>query len=77
MNNAADRRREKAQRGNGKTEASTADESVLHFHEDLQVGNVMRHVEDFQFPVFEGESTLFNRIKIITKAMQRVHAIKF
>lgn len=57
--------------------ASWSDESVLHFHEDLQVGNVMRHVEDFQFPVFEGESTLFNRIKIITKAMQRVHAIKF
>ena len=57
--------------------ASWSDESVLHFHEDLQVGNVMRHVEDFQFPVLEGEGILFDRIKVITKAMQRVHAIKF
>lgn len=27
--------------------ASWSDEAVLHFHEDLQVGNIMRHVEDF------------------------------
>lgn len=57
--------------------ASWSDESVLRFHEDLQVGNILRHVEDFQFPVLEGESLLFNRIKIITKALQQVHAIKF
>ena len=57
--------------------ASWSDESVLHFHEDLQVGNVMRHVEEFQFPVLEGEGLLMQRIKVITKAMQRVHAIKF
>ena len=37
----------------------------------------MRHVEDFQFPVLEGEGLLLDRIKVITKAMQRVHAIKF
>jgi hypothetical protein len=29
----------------------------------------MRHVEEFQFPVLENESGLFDRIKIITKAM--------
>ena len=57
--------------------ASWSEESVLHFHEDLQIGNVMRHVEDFQFPVLENESGLFDRIKIITKAMHQVHAIKF
>lgn len=56
--------------------ASWSDESVLHFHEDLQVGNVMRHVEDFQFPKLR-EDQLLNRIKIITKALHQVHAIKF
>jgi hypothetical protein len=29
----------------------------------------MRHVEDFQFPILENEADLFDRIKIITKAM--------
>lgn len=57
--------------------ASWSDESVLHFHEDLQVGNVMRHVEDFQFPVLEGEDLLFDRIKVITKALHAVHALKY
>jgi len=56
--------------------ASWSEPSVLHFHEDLQIGNVMRHVEEFQFPVLE-EANLFNRIKIITKALHQVHAIKF
>lgn len=57
--------------------ASWTEESVLHFYEDLQVGNVMRHVEEFQFPVLENEVGLFDRIKIITKAMHQVHTIKF
>ena len=57
--------------------APWSDESVLHVHEELQVGNVMRSVEDLQFRVLEGEGILFDRIKVITKAMQRVHAIKF
>lgn len=56
--------------------ASWSEESVLRFHEDLQVGNIMRHVEEFQFPVLE-ESLLFDRIKVITKALHQVHAIKF
>lgn len=36
----------------------------------------MRHVEDFQFPVLD-ENNLFNKIKIITKSLHQVHAIKF
>lgn len=49
----------------------------MRFYEDLQVGNVMRHVEDFQFPVLENEIGLFDRIKVITKAMYQVQTIKF
>ena len=57
--------------------ASWSEESVLHFHEDLEVGNIMRHVEEFQFPVLEGEDLLMDRIKVITKSMQQIHTLKF
>lgn len=45
--------------------------------DDLMVSNIIRQLEDFQFPVFAGSSTLINKIKIIKKSLTTVNTIKF
>lgn len=45
--------------------------------DDLVVSNTLRQLEDFQFPVFNGVSTLLNKIKIIKKSLSTVNTIKF
>ncbi len=45
--------------------------------DDLAVSNTLRQLEDFQFPVFNGSSTLLNKIKIIKKSLSTVNTIKF
>lgn len=45
--------------------------------EDLNVSNTIRQLEEFQFPVFVGQTTLMNRIKIIKKSLSTINTIKF
>lgn len=51
--------------------------NLIEVGDDLNVSNNMRQLEDFQFPIFTGESTLMQRIKIIRKSLSNVNTIKF
>ena len=49
----------------------------IHIGDDLNVSNTIRQLEQFQFPVFNGASTLLNRIVVIKKTLSTVNTIKF
>ena len=55
----------------------TSDNNLIEAGDDLNVSNCLRQLEDFQFPVFSGKTTLMNRIKIIRKSLSNVNTIKF
>ena len=42
-------------------------------YDDLEIGNGNRPMEDFQFPVFTGEQTLMDRIRVITKTTSSIN----
>lgn len=43
---------------------------------DLEVGNNVRHLEDFQFPRFSGAASLKQRIQVIKKSLTAINTIK-
>ena len=51
----------------------------IDFGEDVNIGNVTRQIEDFQFPVFNDQTVknLSSKIKIIKKQMSNISSIKF
>jgi hypothetical protein len=51
----------------------------IDFGEDINIGNVTRQIEDFQFPVFNDRTinNLNSKIKIIKKQMSNISSIKF
>lgn len=42
-------------------------------YDDLDISNGNRAMEDFQFPLFTGDLTLMNRIRVITKATSSIN----
>lgn len=56
--------------------ASWSDTNILQDLEDLEIGNVLRQLEDFQFPTFYGADTLMDKIKIIKKSMAVINTPK-
>ena len=51
----------------------------IDYGEDVSIGNSIRHVEDFQFPVFDSNAIngIVDKIKIIKKQMTNINSIKF
>jgi hypothetical protein len=51
----------------------------IDFGEDVNIGNITRQIEDFQFPVFNEQTinNLSSKIKIIKKQMSNISSIKF
>lgn len=51
--------------------------SMIDLGDDVSVSNTVRHIEEFQYPVFYGKNTLASRIKVIKKTLTKVNTIKF
>lgn len=54
-------------------------DGILDYGEDVQIGNVTRHIQNFQFPSFNGKLTdsMYPRIKVIKKQLNSIGNIKY
>lgn len=53
--------------------------NFIEYGEDVQIGGVVRHIEDFQFPEFNESTinTIEDKVKIIKKQLTNISNIKF
>ena len=51
--------------------------SMIDYGEDMQVGNVSRQLEDFQFPALYDSESIASKIKIIKKQLTNINTIKY
>ena len=51
--------------------------NMIDYGEDMQVSNVSRQLEDFQFPVLYDSESISSKIKIIKKQLTNINTIKY
>lgn len=64
----------------GLSMASWSDRMILTdegYPLDMDVSNISRRLESFQFPVLNNSDELYNRIKVVKKQLANVNTIKF